>query len=110
MLKDDYKTVRYILEHIEPKMLIRDMASGTFVLVPFKYLNELCYNHDANTWQYAFVNVAKKTYRMTFCNFGEFIDAVVQSDEIWYGSEKFRNPLFCGSREALNIKIDMEVK
>lgn len=110
MLKDDYTTTQYILEHIKPKMLIKDMAPGTFVLVPFKYLNKLCYNHNADTWQYAFVNVAKKTYRMTFCNFGEFIDAVVQSDEIWYGSEKSKNPLFCGSREALNIKIDMEVE
>lgn len=70
MLKDDYKTAQYILEHIEPKMLIKDMAPGTFVLVPFKYLNELFYyNHDADTWQYAFVNAAKKTYRIDILQF-----------------------------------------
>lgn len=100
------KMAEFILKSIEPKMLIKDMAPGTFVLVPFKYLNQLCYDPHHEPWQYAFVNVKEKTYKMVFKSFEEFVDAVVQCDEIWYGSEKHKNPLY-GSRELLLIKMDM---
>lgn len=108
MTKEELKLAQFILESIEPKMLIKDMAPGTFVLIPFKHLMQLSCHHDATTWQYAFVNVQKKMYKMTFTNFEEFIDAVVQCDEIWYGTDKCKNPLY-GSREMLSVKMDLKL-
>ena len=78
-------------------------------MIPFKTLNRASYDKDAfdNVWMYAFVNKSKKMYKMAFSSYDELLDAMFDADEIWYGSERYKNVLY-NAKDQMLIEYDLE--
>ena len=92
----------WLLLKQNPKMLVKVCASG-FIMIPFKTLYRTSYDKDAfdNAWMYAFVNKSKQMYKMTFDSYDELLDAMFDADEIWYGSERYKNALYNKKNEMI---------
>ena len=92
----------WLLLKQNPKMLVKVCASG-FIMIPFKTLYRASYDKDAfdNAWMYAFVNKSKKMYKMTFSSYDELLNAMFDADEIWYGSERYKNALYNKKNEMI---------
>ena len=105
-----YAIAQHVLLSLEPKMRIKQCVGNCFALVPFKHLIQLSYDCHASTWQYwqyAFVNVSKKIYKMTFISICDFLDAVFECNEIWFGTEHFQNPMFGKTYESIAVEMDL---
>jgi len=102
------KFLSWLLLKQNPKMLVKVCASG-FIMIPFKTLYRASYDRDAfdNAWMYAFVNKSKQMYKITFDSYDELLDAMFDADEIWYGSERYKNVLY-NSKDQMHIKYDLE--
>jgi len=100
-MKFDIKFASWLFVHLKPCMLFKEMAPGTFVMIPFD-----CILRNSSKWQYAFVNKAKKLYKMTFTSIDEFIDTLFDADEIWYGTEKHKN-IFYNRKDEMLIQYDL---
>lgn len=98
--------ISWLMLHIKPKMLIKNMAPGTFVMVPFEHVIKLAEYKNISTWQYAFVNKSKKMYKMTFTSINELVDAIFDADEIWYGYDRMKNDLY-NQRNQMLVKYDL---
>lgn len=78
-------------------------------MISFKTLNRASYDKNAfdNAWMYAFVNKSKKMHKITFSSYDELLDAMFDADEIWYGSERYKNALY-NSKDQMLIEYDLE--
>lgn len=104
------KFLSWLLLKQNPKMLIKPCFNKRyFNMIPFKTLNKASYDKDAfdNAWMYAFVNKSKKMYKITFSSYDELLNAMFDADEIWYGSERYKNALY-NSKDQMHIEYDLE--
>lgn len=100
----------WLLLKQNPKMLVRScLNKKCFKMIPFKTLNRASYDKDAfdNAWMYAFVNKSKKMYKITFSSYDELLDAMFDADEIWYGSERYKNALY-NFKDQMLIEYDLK--
>lgn len=97
------KFLEWLLLKQHPKMLIKPCAHDMFYMIPFKTLERIAYDKDAvgRAWMYAFVNKSKKMYKMVFNSYDELLDAMFDADEIWYGSERYKNALYNKKNEMI---------
>lgn len=104
------KFLSWLLLKQNPKMLVKQcLSKECFIMIPFKTLDRALYDKDAfdNAWMYAFVNKSKQMYKITFDSYDELLDAMFDADEIWYGSEKYKNDLY-NSKDQMLIEYDLE--
>lgn len=102
----DIKFVSWLMLQLKPRMLMRHMASGTFVMVPFEHIIKLAKYKNISTWQYAFVNRPNQMYKMTFTSIDELVDAIFDADEIWQGTIRMNNILY-NQRDEMLVKYDL---
>lgn len=90
-------------------MLIKPCLNTAFIMIPFKTLEKASYDKDAfdNAWMYAFVNRSKKMYKTAFSSYDELLNAMFDADEIWYGSERYKNVLY-NSKDQMLIEYDLK--
>lgn len=102
----DIKFVSWLMCKLKPQMLIKNMAAGTFIMIPFEHIINLAKYKNISTWQYAFVNKSKKMYKMTFTSIDELINAIFDADEIWQGTIRMKNLLY-NQRSQMLIEYDL---
>lgn len=109
-IEEDTKFVLWLLEYEGmPKMLTKNMANGTFVMIPFKHLINLSYDRNASTWQYSFVNKDIKMWKMLFSSLSELVETLLKTKEIILRiDEPISNPLYNKSMEELKIQYNLE--
>lgn len=98
------KFLSWLLLKQNPKMLIKPCLNKRyFNMISFKTLNRASYDKNAfdNAWMYAFVNKSKKMHKITFSSYDELLDAMFDADEIWYGSERYKNALYNKKNEMI---------
>jgi hypothetical protein len=103
------KFLSWLLLKHDIKMLVKWSLTGkSFYMIPFKTLANAAYDKNAidKAWMYAFVNKSKHMYQMIFYSYEELLDAIFDADEIWYGTERFKN-MFYNLRNEMLVEWDL---
>lgn len=96
--------IAFVLMHMKPKCVVKEMAPNRFVIVPLSAL------WSTSCWQYAFVNKDIKMYKVTFFSIDEIVETLFKAKEICYRrypEDAKPNPLYGKSIEQLKIEDEL---